>query len=165
VKNFGRTSALLVGCVLVSLGFTACSISESVAYHVDDGLIDTAFCDEFTASSLEIEFGNYPPPLMGGLYRIALRKYSGPATHFGGGVPISEGLVGWQIADDSDPVPADWDRIDFTFNHADGSFAGASLLSGQDVKSDTWAWTDGFNTGEPQCDLVVDGRPFETPAR
>jgi hypothetical protein len=151
-----RAILLCAMCVGVTITLTSCVGSEPIAYHIADDSIDIAFCDAFSATSMEIEFGKYPPPFLGPFYSIALQSATGPEIRFGDGVPLSESMSGWTFASDSDPIPEDWERINFSFYDADGEYAGAEHLFRRDVKSTDWAWTEGLNVVRPECKVDVD---------
>ena len=141
--------AILTGvtCIAVTVSLTSCSPGIPVAYHVTEDAIDIAFCDEFSATSMEIDFGRYGESLNS----IALQSATGPEVQFGDGVPISRSIDGWTFTSDSDAIPKNWERIDFTFYDAYGEYAGGEYLFRSDVKTSDWAWTEGFNIIDPQC--------------
>jgi hypothetical protein len=141
--------------VAVTITLTSCTPGTPVAYHVSADSIDIAFCDTFSATSVKIDFGKYPPPFQGSLYSIALQSAAGPETSFGDGVPISESMSGWTFTPDSDAIPENWERIDFSFYDANNAYVGGEYLFRDDVKSTDWAWTDGLNIPAPQCHLNV----------
>lgn len=144
----------MVSIALVSsVTLASCSPGIPVAYHVTDDSIDIAFCDSFAATSVEIDFGKYPPPFQGSLYSVALQSASGPETTFGDGVPVSESMAGWTFSASSDPIPDDWERIDFSFYDSTGEYVAGEFLFRRDVKSSEWAWTEGYNVIDPQCAL------------
>jgi hypothetical protein len=145
-----------VTCLAVTITLTSCTPGIPVAYHVTEDAIDITFCDAFSATSIEIDFGKYPPPFQGSLYSIALRSAAGPEVWFGDGVPISESMNDWAFTSESDAVPEDWERIDFSFYDANGEFAGGEFLFRRDVKTTDWAWTEGLNIVDPQCQLDLD---------
>jgi len=147
---------LCATCVGVAIALTSCSPGTPLAYHVSGDSIDIAFCDAYSATSMEIDFGKYPPPFHGPLYSIALRSSTGPEVRLGDGVPLSESLRDWTLASESDPIPDDWERIDFSFYDADGEFVGGEYLFRRDVESTDWAWTEGLNVIDPECQLDLD---------
>lgn len=148
-----RAIWLGVTCVAVTITLSSCTPGIPVAYHVTEDAIDIAFCDAYSATSMEIDFGKYPPPFQGSLYSIALRSAAGPEVSFGDGVPISESMSDWTFTSDSDAIPEDWERIDFSFYDANGKYVGGEYLFRRDVRSTEWAWTEGFNVASPRCQL------------
>ena len=144
-----RVILLGVTCLAVTISLTSCSPGIPVAYHVTGDAVDIAFCDEFSATSIEIDFGRYG----GSLYSIALQSATGPEAQFGNGVPISESIDDWTFTSDSDAIPTDWERIDFSFYDATGEYAGGEHLFRREVKTSDWAWTEGFNMIDPQCEV------------
>jgi hypothetical protein len=143
--------AVAVGLIAALSG---CTPGTSVAYHVDDDVVDVAFCESFEASRVDVDFGKYPPPFMGSLYSIGMWTASGPLTKFGSGVPVSVSTSSWEWGEKE--VPPDWERVDFTFYDADDEFAGATYYFASDVVSSDWGWTDGYNVSPPRCALRVD---------
>lgn len=146
-------SAALI--VVASTVLTGCSPGTSLAYHVTDEAVDIAFCEEFSATAVTIDFGDYPPPFMGPLASIAVQKASGAEAEFGAGRPLSVSIAGWSFARGSDPIPDEWDRIDFSFFDSDGDYVEGTHLLRTEVTSTQWAWTEGFNIAEPLCDLAL----------
>ncbi|GAB3409645.1 hypothetical protein GCM10027515_28700 [Schumannella luteola] len=164
-----RVPAALGLLGVAAAALSGCSLEESLAYHVDGDTIDIAFCEEFSADSVTIEFGDYRRILT----TTATRVYSGPSAMFGRGVPISTSMQGWSLAPDGDPVPQHWDRIDFSFYEhsptaslipddgvsADVSTpAGSEYVSGEylfhdEVRSTAWAWRRGRGIKLPDCTL------------
>jgi hypothetical protein len=153
-----RKRAVLLGatCVGVTITLTSCTPATPLAYHVTNDSIDIAFCDGFSATSMEIDFGKYPPPFLGSLYSIALQSAAGPEVWFGDGAPISESTSDWTLTSESDAIPEDWERIDFSFYDASGEFVGGEYLFRRDVKSSDWAWIEGRYVTDPQCQLDLD---------
>jgi hypothetical protein len=145
----------LAVATLAIVSLSACSPGIPVAYHVVDDVVDIAFCESFTAASVEIDFGKYPPPLQGSLYSMELRTGSGPVSSFGDGVPASESMSTWAF-DQNDPAPEGWERVDYSFFDENGEFVAGQYLFRDDVKSSDWAWQEGFNVISPQCDIDVD---------
>lgn len=146
----GRTASLVAVPIALILALSGCTPGESIAYHATPTFIDVAFCDDLSASSLTIEFSNYDP----GRTVIAVQEYAGAEADFGDGRPVSDSTVEWVMSESSDPMPEDWDRVDFTFYADDGGQRGrGQFLFRRDVISDDWAWTEGFNIGRPECEL------------
>jgi len=151
-----RVLLLCATCVGVAITLTSCTPATPLAYHVTNDSIDIAFCDAYSATSMEMDFGKYPPPLQGSLYSVALQSAAGPEVQFGDGVPLSESMSDWTFASESDQIPEDWERIDFSFYDANGEFVGGEYLFRRDVKSTDWGWTEGLNVSDPQCELDID---------
>ena len=153
-----RVRGTVLGAIalLLLLGLSSCTPGIPVAYHVSSESVDVAFCETFTAASVEIDFSNYPPPMMGPKYSIAFQSYSGQEAEFGAGRPVMATISDWQAASGNDDTPEDWERVDYTFYDVNGEYAGSELLFSREVTSTDWAWTSGFNVLDPDCELEVD---------
>lgn len=151
-----RAFLLCATCVGITISLTSCTPATSLAYYITDDSIDIAFCDAYSATSMEIDFGKYPPPFQGSLYSVALQSASGPEARFGDGAPLSGSRSDWTFASESDPIPEEWERIDFSFFDANGEFVGGEYLLRSDVKSTDWDWTEGPTVLDPQCQLDLD---------
>lgn len=137
---------------VVTLSLTGCTPGIPVAYKVTDGIVDIAFCRSFNASSVEIDFGKYPPPFMGSLYSIGVVRGSGPLTNLGRGRPVLSDLDAWTF--DGDLVAPDgWERVDFSFYGENGEYVAGEFLFSRDVTGTDWAWTRGLNVNQPSCDV------------
>lgn len=121
---------------------TACSPGVPVAYHVDSGQVDIAFCESFEATRVEINFDTARKVWTG----------SGPISTFGFGIPVSTSTSEWTF-ENVGPIPEHWQRVDYSFYDANGEFVAGEYLRSSDVKSSEWAWQEGFNLLPPDCEI------------
>lgn len=152
--RIGRTIGAVAVAAAAAVALSACTPGIPVAYHVEGGTVDLAFCESFDATEVEVVFSDYPPPFMGPMYTIASWTVSGPAAPFGNGVPVSRSIAKWAV-DDVGSVPESWDRVDYSF-FDDGELVGGVFLFSRDVQSSDWTWQEGFNINRPTCDIDLD---------